>query len=149
MSVLWLKSGYTVKYTLSPREIPRAPPSGFPLCSGYISPYIPSLVIIQIKSITVHIFPNTLLYSAIIFLSLRFYRPGKKIFYYMTKVLVKIYLPQKNAEKCLIYWINTAKVLKLSSNCQKFHEKSVKTYDTTKLYQNSIKLGLHFNIDPN
>ena len=49
MSVLWLKSGYTVKYSLSPQEIPRAPPSGFPSCSGYISPYIPPLVIIQIQ----------------------------------------------------------------------------------------------------
>ena len=28
------------------------PPSGFPLCSGYISPYIPPLVIIQIPSAT-------------------------------------------------------------------------------------------------
>ena len=28
-----------------------APPSGFPLCSGYISPYIPPLVIIQIKTL--------------------------------------------------------------------------------------------------
>ena len=42
-------SGYTVKYSLSPREIPRAPPSGIPSCSGYISPYIPPLVIIQIQ----------------------------------------------------------------------------------------------------
>ena len=49
MSVLWLKSGYTVKYSLSPREIPRAPPSGFPVCSGYISPYIPPLYIIRIQ----------------------------------------------------------------------------------------------------
>ena len=49
MSVLWLKSGYTVKYSLSPQEIPWAPPSGFPSCSGYISPYIPPLVIIQIQ----------------------------------------------------------------------------------------------------
>ena len=49
MSVLWLKSGYTVKYSLSPREIPRAPPKGFPSGSGYISPYIPPFVIIQIQ----------------------------------------------------------------------------------------------------
>ena len=41
-----LKLGYTVKYSLSPREIPRAPPSGFPSCSGYKSPYSPPLVII-------------------------------------------------------------------------------------------------------
>ena len=38
-----------MKYSLTPREIPRTPPSGFPLCSGYISPYIPPLVIIQIQ----------------------------------------------------------------------------------------------------
>ena len=49
MSALLLKSGYTVKYSLSPREIHRAPPSGFPSCSGYISPYIPHLVMIQIQ----------------------------------------------------------------------------------------------------
>ena len=36
-------------YSLSPREIPWAQPSGFPSCSGYISPYIPPLVIIQIQ----------------------------------------------------------------------------------------------------
>ena len=41
--------GYTVKYSLSPQEIPRAPPSVFPACSGYISWYIPPLVIIQIQ----------------------------------------------------------------------------------------------------
>ena len=35
--------------SLSPREIPWAPPSGFPSVSGYISPYIPPLVIIQIQ----------------------------------------------------------------------------------------------------
>ena len=46
LSVLWLKSGYTVKYSLSHWEIPWAPPSG----SGYISLYIPPLVIIQIQS---------------------------------------------------------------------------------------------------
>ena len=37
MSILWLKLGCTVKYSLSPREIPRkipgALPSKFPLCS--------------------------------------------------------------------------------------------------------------------
>ena len=32
-----------------PLKIPQAPPSGFPLFSGYISPYIPSLVRIQIQ----------------------------------------------------------------------------------------------------
>ena len=30
------KSGYTVKYSLRPQEIPWAPPSGSPSCSGYI-----------------------------------------------------------------------------------------------------------------
>ena len=53
-SLLWLKSGYTVKYSLSPREIPRAPPSGFPLCSGHISPYIPLLVKIQTQYLCTH-----------------------------------------------------------------------------------------------
>ena len=33
-------------------EIPWAPPSGFPSRSFYISPYIPTLVIIQIQSIS-------------------------------------------------------------------------------------------------
>ena len=32
-----------------PSEIPWAPPLGFPSCSGYISPYIPPRVIIQIQ----------------------------------------------------------------------------------------------------
>ena len=32
-----LESGYTIKYCLSPREIPRAPPLGFPSGSGNIS----------------------------------------------------------------------------------------------------------------
>ena len=40
MSVLWLESGNTMKYSLSPWEIPPALPSG----SGYILLYIPSLV---------------------------------------------------------------------------------------------------------
>ena len=40
MSVLWLKPRYTVKYILSPREIPWASPSRFHLCTGNISiPY--------------------------------------------------------------------------------------------------------------
>ena len=51
MSVLWLNLGYTVKYSLSPREICQASPSGFPSCSGYISPYILCLVIIHIQYI--------------------------------------------------------------------------------------------------
>ena len=42
-----------MKYSLSPQEIPQALPSGFPLCSGYISPYIPLLDIIQMQSIPV------------------------------------------------------------------------------------------------
>ena len=50
MSVVWLKSRNMVKYSLSPREMPRAPPLGFPLCSDYILPYIPPLVIIEIQS---------------------------------------------------------------------------------------------------
>ena len=33
-----------MKYSLSPREIPWALPSGFPSSSGYISSYIPPLV---------------------------------------------------------------------------------------------------------
>ena len=49
MSVLGLELGYTVKYSLSPQEIPRASPSGFALGSGYISQYIPPLVTIQIQ----------------------------------------------------------------------------------------------------
>ena len=49
MSVLGLDSGYTVKYGLSPREFPRASPSGTPLGSGHILPYIPRLVLIRIQ----------------------------------------------------------------------------------------------------
>ena len=41
-----------MKYSLSTREIPRAEPKGFPEGSGYISPYIPTRVIIQIFSIS-------------------------------------------------------------------------------------------------
>ena len=37
VSVLWREEGYTVKYSLNPREIPRAEPDGFPEGSGYIS----------------------------------------------------------------------------------------------------------------
>ena len=54
-----LESGYTVKYSLSPWEIPQTPPSGFPSCSGYISPYIPPISIIQKQYISVqmiHVF---------------------------------------------------------------------------------------------
>ena len=49
MSVLGLDSGYTAKYVLSPREFPRAAPSGTPLGSGHILPYIPSGVLIRIQ----------------------------------------------------------------------------------------------------
>ena len=51
MSVLCLKSGYTMKCSLSPQDIPGALPSGFPSGSGYISPYIPPLVTIQTQYI--------------------------------------------------------------------------------------------------
>ena len=49
ISVLWLKSGYTMKYCLSPRKIPWALPLGYPMGSGCISSYIPPLVTIQIQ----------------------------------------------------------------------------------------------------
>ena len=49
MSVLWLNSGNTMKFSLSPWEIPRDLPSGFASGSGYISLYIPPLVTIQIQ----------------------------------------------------------------------------------------------------
>ena len=48
VSVLWQEEGYTVKYSLSTREIARAEPEG----SSYISPYIPTWVIIQTFSIS-------------------------------------------------------------------------------------------------
>ena len=41
-----------VKYSLSQRKIPRAEPEGLSKGSGYISPYIPPLVIIQTLSIS-------------------------------------------------------------------------------------------------
>ena len=53
VSILWQEEGYTVKYGLSPKEIPRANPKGFPEGSGYISPYIPTRVTIQTFSITI------------------------------------------------------------------------------------------------
>ena len=46
MSELWLESGNTVKYSLSPLKIPHAPPSGFPSGPGYISPCIPPVTIL-------------------------------------------------------------------------------------------------------
>ena len=55
--VLWQEEGYTVKYSLSTWEIPRAEPEGFPKGSGYISPYIPTWVIIQTFSISKVILP--------------------------------------------------------------------------------------------
>ena len=50
--VLWREEGYTVKYSLSKREIPRAEPEQFPEGSVYISPYIPTWVIIQTFSMS-------------------------------------------------------------------------------------------------
>ena len=44
--------GYTVKYSLSMREIPRAEAEEFPEGSGYISMYIPTWVIIPTISIS-------------------------------------------------------------------------------------------------
>ena len=52
VSVLWWEEGYTMKYSLSPREIPRAKPEGFPEGSGYISLYFLTWVKIQTFSIT-------------------------------------------------------------------------------------------------
>ena len=51
MSVLGLDSGYTAKHGLNPREFPRAAPSGTPLGSGHISPYIPRLLLIRIQNV--------------------------------------------------------------------------------------------------
>ena len=53
MSVLWLESRYTMKYSLSPWEIPQASPPGFPSVSSYILSYIPPLVTIPIQYSTV------------------------------------------------------------------------------------------------
>ena len=55
MSVLGLDSGYTAKYGLSPREIRRAAPSGFPSGSGDISSYTPPLVTIQLHDTNVEV----------------------------------------------------------------------------------------------
>ena len=41
-----------VKYSLSPNQIPRADPEGFSKGSGYISPYILTLIIVQTLSIS-------------------------------------------------------------------------------------------------
>ena len=43
VSVLWREEGYTVKYSLSTREIPRAELEGFPKGSGYILYVYPGL----------------------------------------------------------------------------------------------------------
>ena len=52
VSVLWREEGYTMKYSLSPREIPRPKAEGFPEGSGYISLSFLTLVAIQTFSIT-------------------------------------------------------------------------------------------------
>ena len=49
MTVSCLESGYTMKYCLSPLEIPQAPSSGFPSRLGNISSYTPPLVTIQLQ----------------------------------------------------------------------------------------------------
>ena len=54
MSVLGLKSGYTLKYGLSPRDCPQAVPLGNPSGSGHILPYILPLVLIRIQYHQVH-----------------------------------------------------------------------------------------------
>ena len=52
VTVLWRVEGYTMKYCLSPREILRAQPLGFPKGSGNFSSYTPTQVTIQSFSIT-------------------------------------------------------------------------------------------------
>ena len=47
MSVLGLKSVYTVKYGLSPWDFSQAVPSGNPSGSGHILPYIPPLLMVS------------------------------------------------------------------------------------------------------
>ena len=49
---VWQEEGYTVKYSLSTREMPRAEIKGFTEGSVFISSYIPTRVIIQIFSIS-------------------------------------------------------------------------------------------------
>ena len=51
-SVLWREEVYTMKYTLSLREIPRAKPEGFPEGLGYIPSYFQTRVTIQTFLIT-------------------------------------------------------------------------------------------------
>ena len=62
MSVLLLVLGYTMIYHLSPREIPQAPPLGFPLALGDISLQCNAMQRIVYTSsshntLTVHEFP--------------------------------------------------------------------------------------------
>ena len=52
VSVLGLESGYTGKYSTSPRKIQGGKQEGFSKGSGYISPYILTQVIIQTLSIS-------------------------------------------------------------------------------------------------
>ena len=52
VSVLLQEEGYTVKYSLNTREIPRAEPEGFLEGSGNISLYIPTWGVIQTFSIS-------------------------------------------------------------------------------------------------
>ena len=52
VSLLWREEGYTIKYSLSQREILRATPKRFPGGSGYISLYIATPLTIQTFLIT-------------------------------------------------------------------------------------------------
>ena len=49
VSVLEGDEGYTAKYGVNPQEFPWAAPSGTPLGSSHISPYIPPLLLIRIQ----------------------------------------------------------------------------------------------------
>ena len=51
-TVVWQDEGYSMKYSLSPREIPRSKPKGFPEGSGYVSSYFLTRVTIQTFLIT-------------------------------------------------------------------------------------------------
>ena len=52
VTVLWREEGFTMKYCLSPREIPRTDSEGFPKGSGNISLYTQTGITIQSFSIT-------------------------------------------------------------------------------------------------
>ena len=93
ISIFWLKLGHIVKYSLSPREIPLEPPSGFPSCSGYTSPYIPPLVKIQIQYV---ISNNRILtfYSLSITSSLRVYVAKYSLAQFLIKLQVALLLYQ-------------------------------------------------------